>query len=544
MRHWIIISVFLSVSLHLEAQKNVYSIQADSVRIWNCDSAELILENHTQNIPGFLFNTGNGRTIFKHGLQQLTNGSYLIGSDTLAAWLQGGNSFGTTGVLGTKDNNHLDFYTNNTRRARLTSSGNLLLGTTTDNGNILQVNGIANFTGGIGIGTAAITNGGLLYGTNAILFNHVVSSIPIYQQNDIFVSKVDNVLYNYQYRFHTTSSVGGDGTVSLDIVIPPYELNAQGIGYPAGKMCFSFWEFGIPQSISVTMHDSVTQTWYGPMTTTTNLAPVTFGYFEITIPPAFNFVNEIKITMTPPSGGQVNLQNLEYVLTNPAGLANPFPYVGKYGNEHLYNYLYFGAGGDTVVGISPSASASYPNFFLNNVGIGTNAPTAQLHTTGTVRFAGLTQDNTQTNVLVSDANGNLYYRSASSLAADNLVRSSFAVNGTIKSKKIIISPDEWADYVFDSSYRLPQLGEVESYIHREHHLPGIPSAAAVMKDSLDVGAGQAALLKKIEELTLYTIDQDKKIQSLEDEVKALKIMILEDRKNKNTETEGQNRNTH
>ena len=537
---------FLCVSNKLFSQV-VYSIQADSVRIWNCDSAELILQNHTQNVPGFLFNTGNGRTIFKRAMVPVGANSWIIGSDTLnlgaKTWLQGGNSFGTTGVLGSLDNNHLDFYTDDSLRVRLAARGRLLLGTTTDDSvNLLQVHGTSAFRGNVNIGSATITNGGSLIGTNAILFNHVASQLPIYQQNDIYVSKLDNVLWDYQYRFHTTSTTASNNAVTLDIKIPPFELNGTGIVYPGGKMCFSFWEFGLPQSISVQMHDSVHQTWLGPMTTNTNLSPGNLGYFEIVVPQTFNWVNEIQIVMTPPSGGTINLQNLEYVLSNPGGLKNPFPYVGKYGNEYFYSYLYFGTGGDSIVCLSPVAGT--PSYFLNNVGIGTNAPTAQLHTTGAVRFAGLTQDNTQTNVLVSDAIGNLYYRSASSLALDNPVRSSLAINGTIKSKKIIISPDEWADYVFDSSYRLPKLGEVESYIHREHHLPGIPSAAAVMKDSLDVGAGQAALLKKIEELTLYTIEQDKKVQSLEDEVKALKTMILEDRRKKNAETEGKNGNTH
>ena len=54
----------------------------------------------------------------------------------------------------------------------------------------------------------------------------------------------------------------------------------------------------------------------------------------------------------------------------------------------------------------------------------------------------------------------------------------------------------------------------------------------MQKDGLDVGAGQAALLKKIEELTLYSIGQDKKIQSLEQEVDELKKLIYAGLKNK------------
>jgi hypothetical protein len=65
--------------------QRVYTIKADSVKITSCDSAELIIENHTQNIPGFLFNRGNGRTIFKRALEKINDSAYLVGPDTLKA---------------------------------------------------------------------------------------------------------------------------------------------------------------------------------------------------------------------------------------------------------------------------------------------------------------------------------------------------------------------------------------------------------------------------------------------------------------------------
>src|ERR1700730_2050544 len=130
----------------------VYTIKADSVKITNCDSAELILENHTQGVPGFLFNTGRGRTVFQRPLTKINDTFYLVGADTLKirypnAWLQGGNVFGTTGVLGTLDNNPLDFYTNGYRAARLDNLGNLLLGTTTTSNFKLDVAGDTRVSG-------------------------------------------------------------------------------------------------------------------------------------------------------------------------------------------------------------------------------------------------------------------------------------------------------------------------------------------------------------------------------------------------------------
>jgi len=62
----------------------VYTINADSVKITNhCDTAELIIENHTQDTLGFLFNKGRGRTEFRKALQRLSDSLYLIGVDTL-----------------------------------------------------------------------------------------------------------------------------------------------------------------------------------------------------------------------------------------------------------------------------------------------------------------------------------------------------------------------------------------------------------------------------------------------------------------------------
>jgi len=135
-------------------------------------------------------------------------------------------------------------------------------------------------------------------------------------------------------------------------------------------------------------------------------------------------------------------------------------------------------------------------------GIGTEAPSAQLHTTGSVRFAGLTPDSSLTRVLVSDASGNLFYRNLSSWASNGRFNSDLAIKGTLSAQQVKLMPAGWADYVFDKTYRLPSLTEVEAYIKQNNRLPGIPSAAEVQQKGIEVGESQAALLKKIEELTI------------------------------------------
>jgi hypothetical protein len=123
----------------------VYTIKADSVKITNsCDTAELIIENHTQNVPGFLFNKGRGRTEFRRVLQNVNDNTFLIGADTLRLsnfWKQGGNSFGATGLLGTNDNYPLTFLQNGVEKGRLETSGNWLFNTTQDRGYLAQFNG-------------------------------------------------------------------------------------------------------------------------------------------------------------------------------------------------------------------------------------------------------------------------------------------------------------------------------------------------------------------------------------------------------------------
>lgn len=80
----------------------------------------------------------------------------------------------------------------------------------------------------------------------------------------------------------------------------------------------------------------------------------------------------------------------------------------------------------------------------------------------------------------------------------------------------------WPDYVFESNYKLPSLTEVEKFIKQHKHLPEVPSKAEIKRDGLDVGDNQSLLLKKIEELTLYVIEQNKKVEELQHEVQNLK----------------------
>ncbi|MDQ3254210.1 MAG: hypothetical protein M3R15_09945 [Acidobacteriota bacterium] len=73
---------------------------------------------------------------------------------------------------------------------------------------------------------------------------------------------------------------------------------------------------------------------------------------------------------------------------------------------------------------------------------------------------------------------------------------------------------DWPDYVFAKDYPLKSLADVEAFIHTHHHLPEIPNAAEVEAAGVSLGHMQSKLLLKIEELTLYLIQQNKSIEKL------------------------------
>ncbi|GAB4015091.1 hypothetical protein GCM10028808_39470 [Spirosoma migulaei] len=99
---------------------------------------------------------------------------------------------------------------------------------------------------------------------------------------------------------------------------------------------------------------------------------------------------------------------------------------------------------------------------------------------------------------------------------------------TEKLKVAIKTTDDWSDKVFSSSYRLRPLYEVRQYIDQFHHLPGIDSADQIVKDGgIDVGRTEAKLLEKIEELTLYMLQQQKQIENLLQENQQIKDQLLQ-----------------
>jgi hypothetical protein len=82
--------------------------------------------------------------------------------------------------------------------------------------------------------------------------------------------------------------------------------------------------------------------------------------------------------------------------------------------------------------------------------------------------------------------------------------------------------DGWWDKVFDKEYDLLPLDDVAKFIDKNHHLPNVPSEEEVLTDGLNLGDMEGVLLRKVEELTLYILDQEARIKALESEVETSK----------------------
>lgn len=106
-----------------------------------------------------------------------------------------------------------------------------------------------------------------------------------------------------------------------------------------------------------------------------------------------------------------------------------------------------------------------------------------------------------------------------------------AVNGTIGAKaiKVETTSTTWPDYVFENEYKLKTLAELEHFVNTNKHLPNVPSACEVEDHGIDVANMDAKLLEKIEELSLYIIEQDKRIIEQNKRIEALEKNIKETR---------------
>lgn len=98
---------------------------------------------------------------------------------------------------------------------------------------------------------------------------------------------------------------------------------------------------------------------------------------------------------------------------------------------------------------------------------------------------------------------------------------SLEVAGTILAEEVIVESG-WADFVFQDDYSLMPIKELGQFIDQERRLPGIPSEAEVLEKGVSIGSTQTMLLQKVEELTLYIVELNDRVEKLEKEIQNLR----------------------
>ncbi len=100
------------------------------------------------------------------------------------------------------------------------------------------------------------------------------------------------------------------------------------------------------------------------------------------------------------------------------------------------------------------------------------------------------------------------------------------VKGGILTEEVRVSlQTTWADYVFNKDYKLPTLQEVENHIKEKGHLINVPSTKEVAENGIELGEMTKIQQEKIEELILYTIDQQKQLDKQTKEIEELKTLV-------------------
>lgn len=180
--------------------------------------------------------------------------------------------------------------------------------------------------------------------------------------------------------------------------------------------------------------------------------------------------------------------------------------------------------------------ASQFSFTIGNMGIGTTSPVSKLDVNGSINmtdgqnltWGGSYGPGIPTIASSASAGINFYPTGSTSGSAmkvdlngnvliNKLTQTSTAykldINGKVRANEIVVNTTG-ADFVFENDYRLRPIAELEQFVKQNKHLPEIPTAKTMQNDGVGVSELQTKLLQKVEELTLYIIQQQKEIDEL------------------------------
>ena len=334
----------------------------------------------------------------------------------------------------------------------------------------------------------------LLITLAAVYGQDPVFTVPGYYGQTYFsYSLSDNIFYAAPERFRVTSTVQGSNvgllfdqdynnaaiTVSAGqsttITIDLKGKSGNSLTTATGYLYLSFLEEYHPDSIYTKVYDSTGDfddfqwdEWSNASTTSPYLL------WRLHIPSWLSHPSKIELKIFAHSSTPLKLTEIEYYLENPGQFEKGL--VNKFSNNTLWRDMMWRDTGN----VQRAFIKTNGNAGLTKLGIGV--------------------DNTNDTFKLS-------------------------VAGAIRARKLQVDHDNWPDYVFSKNYKLQPLSKLASYIQANYHLPNVPSADEVKHQGVDVAENQAILLRKIEELTLYMIRQDKMIRKQQQQISQLKKQL-------------------
>lgn len=397
------------------------------------------------------------------------------------------------------------------------------------------------------------------------------------KKNYLFIALISLSNFVTAQTLYVPSGTVGTSTntnVGIGTSTPTHKLDVKGPGWfsngsvldialttPGGKNGIAFNASGYPNysRFDISNHDNTTSgNRYFRFRYNQDVSGLTIrkgGFIGIgTVSPS------VQLEVYKQTGTEVVAQ-----FRTPEGSINIAAAGNSIGNSTYGNYISSRNSTNTAYkDLGLKTTGGVPQFMIKtngNVGIGTDSPTSKLDVfrnsgneavatfrtnEGTVHIAAAgpsTENPTYSNYISSRNASNTAYEDfaikTGSGIGQLLVKTNgsvginttttgthkLAVHGSIGAREIKVEASGWSDFVFEKDYNLRTLEEVEKHINENGHLRAIPSEAEVAENGINLGEMDAKLLQKIEELTLYMIDMNKRMGQLEEENGKLKREI-------------------